>query len=299
MKTDCSEILRLIDLALEEDRALQDKTSASVIPPDAMADAEIVSKAEGVLAGLEVAAQVFLRIDPTVSFAAIKKDGEAVHPGECLARISGRACSILSGERTALNFLQHLSGIATYAFQLAALVRGKGVRILDTRKTIPGMRLLQKYAVSVGGADNHRMNLEDGILIKNNHLRFCSISEAVARAKKNSPPQMPTEVEVETLEQLKEALSAGADIIMLDNMDEGLMRKAVQITAGRARLEASGGMTPARIKAICDLGIDDISVGGLTHSVRALDMSLRVRPQGPSAPGPDSKTQQGGDHEGK
>ncbi|MFH0801094.1 MAG: carboxylating nicotinate-nucleotide diphosphorylase [bacterium] len=284
MKTDCPEILRLIDLALEEDRALQDRTSTSVIPPDALANAEIISKAEGVLAGLEVAAQVFLRIDPGVSFEAIKQDGEAVFPGECLARISGRARSILAGERTSLNFIQHLSGIATYASQLAALVRGKGVRILDTRKTVPGMRLLQKYAVSVGGAVNHRMNLEDGILIKNNHLMFCSISEAVARAKKNSPPQMPTEVEVETLEQLEEALSAGADIIMLDNMDKGLMQKAVQITAGRARLEASGDMTPAKIKAICDLGIDDISVGGLTHSVRALNMSLRVIPQVPSAP---------------
>jgi len=284
MKTDCPEILRLIDLALEEDRALRDRTSASVIPPDVLANAEIISKAEGVLAGLEVAARVFLRIDPGVSFEAIKKDGEAVHPGECLARISGRACSILSGERTSLNFLQHLSGIATYASQLAALVRGKGVRILDTRKTVPGMRLLQKYAVSVGGAVNHRMNLEDGILIKNNHLRFCSISEAVARAKKKSPRKMPVEVEVETLKQLEEALSAGADIIMLDNMDEDLMRKAVQITAKRARLEASGDMTPARIKAICELGIDDISVGGLTHSVRALNMSLRVKPQESSSP---------------
>ncbi len=297
MNTENPEINQLIDLALLEDRCLEDRTSSSVIPHDAMAEGEFISKAEGILAGLMIAGMVFLRIDPEISFLPLKKDGDPVRPGDCLARIYGRARSILSGERTALNFLQHLSGVATGASRLTALVKGKPVRILDTRKTIPGMRLLQKQAVSAGGAVNHRMNLEDGILIKNNHLRFCTITDAVARAREKAPQRMPVEVEVETIEQLEEALAAGADVIMLDNMGPGLMRRAVQITAKRARLEASGGMTSETIKAACELGIDDISVGGITHSSKALDISLRVRPHMRENPQSRVKMEGGGRNE--
>lgn len=268
----------LILNALTEDLAGGDLTTELLIPGSARCKGEFMVKSPGVIAGLHVVAKVFDHIDHGVSFKALAQDGDAVTPGTIVARIQGPARTILTGERTALNFLQHLSGIATITRSIVQQLEGSSITLLDTRKTIPGLRLLQKYAVSVGGGKNHRMGLYDGILIKNNHLKFVSITEAVTRAKREAPPHIGVEVEVENLAQLREAVDAGADIIMLDNMEPPLMKKALALVGGKAKVEVSGNITEETLPALLKIPVDYISMGRLTHSAKALDISLKITP---------------------
>ncbi len=235
-----------------------------------------MAKAHGILAGLPVARRVFELVDARLRLLPMAKDGEVVRPGDKMLRIDGAAASILTGERTALNFLSHLSGIASQAAQFKILSEGGRTRILDTRKTLPGYRVLAKYACRMGGIQNHRMGLFDGVLIKNNHLKFMTPAEAIRKARENAPSTATVEIEVETLEQLADALTAGPDIIMLDNMDTERMRQAIAMIAGRARIEVSGGVTPDQIDRLSELGVDYISMGVLTNTVQAIDMSLRM-----------------------
>jgi len=268
----------LILNALTEDLAAGDLTTELLIPGSALCRGEFMVKSPGVVAGLHVVEKVFEQIDRGVSFKALARDGDAVTPGTMVARIEGPARTILTGERTALNFLQHLSGIATITRSIVKKLEGSTITLLDTRKTIPGLRLLEKYAVSVGGGKNHRMGLYDGILIKNNHLRFISITEAVGKAKKEAPPHIKVEVEVESPAQLQEALDAGADIIMLDNMEPAMMEKALALIGGKAKVEVSGNITEETLPALLKLPVDYISMGRLTHSAKALDISLKITP---------------------
>jgi len=268
---------KLIALAIAEDLGTGDVTTNSVIPEEFKISGQYIAREEGVVCGLGVLMRIFAMIDPLVVLLPIVKDGQRVVPNQVLAQISGPARSILSGERTTLNFLQHLSGIATKTARIVESVEGTGVRILDTRKTIPGLRWLEKYAVRTGGGTNHRMNLSDGILIKNNHIKAVgSITKAIEQARLNAPPTLKTEVEVENLVQVQEALNAGADIILLDNMTLDTMRQAVILINGKAVTEASGNMEQKNLADVAKTGVDLISIGGLTHSVKALDISLRV-----------------------
>lgn len=267
----------LIDLALKEDIGPGDATTNSLIPPGCSAAGLLVAKEEGVVAGLPVAEAVFRRLDPAVNFSFQVQEGEQVTNAQVLARVEGNARALLTGERVALNFLQRLSGIATHVHRLVRLLAGSKAKIVDTRKTTPGLRLLEKYAVRVGGGNNHRFGLYDAVLIKDNHLKITgSIKRAIQQARSRIPPTMKIEVEVENLAGVEEAIAAGADIIMLDNMDLLAMREAVNFVAGRALLEASGGITEKNILAVAQTGVDFISVGALTHSVRALDLSLEI-----------------------
>ena len=239
--------------------------------------AHIRAKATLVVAGLPVAARVFRKLDAKVVFVAAVDDGQEVAPGTVLVRLTGPVASIFAGERVALNFLQRLSGIATFTRTMAAQVAGSNAVLVDTRKTTPGWRVLEKYAVRLGGGRNHRLGLYDGVLIKNNHLTAVgSISEAVRQAKARANPQLKIEVEVTDLQGLEEALNAGADIILLDNMDDATLRQAVEITRGRALLEASGGMTKERLPKVAATGVNFISMGALTHSAPAVDIHLRL-----------------------
>ncbi|MDP3181638.1 MAG: carboxylating nicotinate-nucleotide diphosphorylase [Desulfobaccales bacterium] len=268
---------RLIDLALEEDLGPGDVTTQALISPELKGEAHIRAKQTLVVAGLPVAARVFQRLDPEVIFAPQVEEGQEVAPGTVLARLTGPVGSILTGERVALNFLMHLSGIATFTRKMVAVVAGYPVAIVDTRKTTPGWRVLEKYAVRLGGGLNHRLGLYDQVLIKNNHLTAVgSISEAVRRARKLAPHTLKIEVEVNDLAGLEEALAAGADIIMLDNMTEADMARAVQLTKGRALLEASGSMTLERLPQVAATGVNFISMGALTHSAPAVDIHLRL-----------------------
>jgi nicotinate-nucleotide pyrophosphorylase (carboxylating) len=268
---------QLIDRCLAEDTGTGDLTTDSIVPPDLKAVGYIKAKQNGVVAGLPVARAVFRRLDPELEFLPRVAEGARVTPGEVLVQLNGRARTILTGERLALNFLQRLSGIATLTSRLVELVRDYPVRIVDTRKTTPGLRLLEKYAVRVGGGHNHRLGLFDAVLIKDNHIRVAGgIRTAVERARKAVPHTAKIEVEVEDLDGVAEALEAGADIIMLDNMDPKTMSAAVQMVNGRALVEASGGISAANIQAVAASGVDIISVGALTHSVTALDISLDV-----------------------
>ena len=265
----------LIDAALREDMPEGDVTSESVVPPGAVSEAVILAKEEGVLAGLPVARRVFEMIDAGIGFAEDVQDGRSFKKGDILARLNGSTLALLKGERTALNFLQRMSGIATATRRFVDAVQGTRTRILDTRKTTPGLRLLEKYAVAAGGGKNHRMSLSDMALIKDNHLRHVgSITEAVRRARAAVRPGVRIEVETNDIAQVREALDAGADMIMLDNMPLETMREAVALVAGRIPLEASGNMTLERVRAVAETGVDYISVGALTHSVRAVDISL-------------------------
>jgi len=267
----------LLDLALEEDIGPGDVTTRALIPPDLQGEAHIRSKQTLVLAGLPVAARVFQRLDPAIAFDAQVEEGAQVPPGTVLARLTGPVAPILTGERVALNFLMRLSGIATFTRQMVDLVAGFPVALLDTRKTTPGWRALEKYAVRLGGGANHRLGLYDGILIKNNHLTAVgSITEAVRRARGHAPRPLKIEVEVTDLAGLDEALAAGADLIMLDNMSEADLARAVALTRGRALLEASGAMTPARLPRVAATGVNFISMGRLTHSAPAVDLHLRL-----------------------
>ena len=268
---------RLIDLALEEDIGTGDVTTQALIPPDMQGEAHIRAKQTLVVAGLPVAERVFHRLEPKLKFAPQVAEGQKVAAGTVLARLTGPVAAILTGERVALNFLMHLSGIATFTHKMVAAVAGYPVAIVDTRKTTPGWRILEKYAVRLGGGHNHRLGLYDQVLIKNNHLAAtASITEAIRRAREHAPKTLKVEVEVTDLDGLKEALAAGADIIMLDNMTEADIAQAVKLTGGRALLEASGSMTLERLPKVAATGVNFISMGALTHSPPAVDIHLRL-----------------------
>jgi len=274
-------IEEIIDCALAEDLGKGDVTTEALIPGLQQGTGFIVAKQEGILAGAGVAKQVFQRVDAELEVELLLEDGARVEPGSKVAKVIGSIASILKAERVALNFLQRLSGIASETDRYVARVEGLPVRIMDTRKTTPGLRSLEKYAVKVGGGKNHRMNLADGILIKDNHLaalggQGLQIKEIVARARRNSPRQLTVEVEVATVSAALEAVEAGADVIMLDNMNLEDMRQAVELIAGRALIEASGGITLDNVRAVAETGVDFISIGALTHSSRALDISLEL-----------------------
>ncbi len=275
------QVEQLIDQALAEDLGQGDVTTEALIPKAQQGRASIVAKARGILAGVEVAKQVFLKADPELKLAILIEDGAEVKPGDIVTKIEGRVASILKAERIALNFLQRLSGIASETGHYVQAVKGLPVQITDTRKTTPGLRTLDKYAVRVGGGKNHRMHLGDGILIKDNHLAaLChqglSIKEIVTKARQKASPKLKIEVEVKTPQEAVEAAEAGADIIMLDNIGLEDMRQAVQLIRGRALIEASGGITLDRVRAVAETGVDLISIGALTHSTKALDISLEL-----------------------
>jgi len=265
--------------ALGEDRGPADITTLACIKFDTQAAARIFTKEACVLAGMPVAEQVFREQDATLILTAKAQDGTQLHPGDTVLEIRGAAASILTAERCALNFLQHLSGVATQTRRFVEAVAGTKARILDTRKTLPGLRAVQKYAVRCGGGVNHRFGLYDRFLIKDNHLALMGIGNRLAeaiRAARALDPEAVLEVEVEHLEQIPEILSLGADIVLLDNMSLDEMRAAVELIAGRAATEASGNMTLERVPEVARTGVDFISVGALTHSVRAVDFSLEI-----------------------
>ncbi len=266
----------LVRRALAEDLGeAGDITSQACVPESTRSDGNIVARAEGTLAGLEVAAHVFAAVDSGVAFEARASDGERTVPGTAVAVVSGPARSLLAGERTALNLLGRISGVATATAALVAAVEGTGARITDTRKTMPGMRLLDKYAVSVGGGVNHRIGLYDAVLIKDNHLAAIGgISEAVQAARERVGPEMMIEVEVDGIDQLEELLGTDANRVLLDNMSVDELRQAVQIVAGRLVTEASGGVNLANVRSIAETGVDLISVGWITHSPPQLDFAL-------------------------
>lgn len=268
---------RILDNALREDIGTGDITVMATIPEGAVTRAVIHFKEDGVVAGLPVAARVFGLLSPDIAFTPRKKDGDQVKIGEIIADLAGPAGAILTGERLALNILQRLSAIATRTSKIAVMLASCKTVIVDTRKTTPGMRMLEKYAVRAGGGQNHRFGLYDGILIKDNHIKVAGgVRKAVELAKLRAPHTIKVEVEVEDLAGVKEALAAGADIIMLDNMDLLSVREAVTLIAGRASVEVSGGITEEIIPALAEAGVDIISMGALTHSVKALDISLDV-----------------------
>jgi nicotinate-nucleotide pyrophosphorylase (carboxylating) len=273
MKEDAADAL--IEVALKEDMPRGDITSESVIPADSESKAIILAKEEGVLAGIDVAERVFHKIDPSVVFKKKLNDGQRFRNGQTLATIQGPSVSLLKGERTALNFLQRMSGVATTTQNFVIALQGTKTKILDTRKTTPGLRHLEKYAVKMGGGENHRFNLSDMVLIKDNHLRIVgSISQAVNSAKQRIKPGVKVEVEATSLEEVQEAVQSGADMIMLDNMSRDAMKEVVKKVKGRVPLEISGKVTLSRIKEIASLGVDFISVGSLTHSYKSVDMSI-------------------------
>ena len=268
----------LIKTALLEDINYCDVTTDYLIPAEQMGKGKLVAKAEGILCGVEVAARVFELIDSDIKIEILIKDGESVKYGDEIMRLEGRTASLLKGERTALNLIQHMSGIATAANQATKLVEGTNASIADTRKTLPGMRPLQKYAVMTGGAKNHRYNLSDAAMLKDNHIDAAGgIRAAVTALRKKIGHMTKIEVEARNLDELKEALAVGADIIMLDNMSPELMNEAVAITDGRAVLEASGGITNETLRAVAESGVDIISIGALTHSVKAFDISMYIK----------------------
>lgn len=268
---------RLIELALEEDIGRGDVTTQALIPPEKKGAAQIRAQERLVVAGLAVAARVFLKLDREVHFLPLAEEGQEVEAGQVLAQLRGPVAAILTAERVALNFLMRLSGIATYTRKVVAAVRDFPVAVVDTRKTTPGWRVLEKHAVRAGGGKNHRFGLYDGVLIKNNHLAAVgSVTEAVRRAREKAHQLLKIEVEVSDLKGLEEALAAGADIIMLDNMEEAALAAAVKLAQGRAVLEASGGMTPERLPRVAATGVNYISMGALTHSAPAADIHLRL-----------------------
>jgi nicotinate-nucleotide pyrophosphorylase (carboxylating) len=269
----------VIEHALAEDLSWGDVTTEALIPPNLQGRASIVVKASGVLAGVEIAEMVFHKVDPSLQFKVLVSDGSKVQKGDIVARVEGRLASILKAERTALNFLQQLSGIASETANYVEATKGSPAQIMDTRKTTPGLRLLEKYAVRMGGGQNHRLHLGDGILVKDNHLaalrsQGVSLKEIIAQAKQKAASSLKVEVEVRTVEEALEASDAGADIIMLDNIRPEEIRRVVKLTGGKVLLEASGGVTLDNIQAIAETGVDFISVGALTHSAKALDIGL-------------------------
>lgn len=266
----------LIRQALREDITSEDITTNAVIRDNKRGMVQLLCKQDGIIAGLEVFSRVFTLLDSTAQIKAYVKDGDAVKNGDLLAEVTADVRALLSGERTALNFLQRMSGIASYTRKIADLLKESKIKLLDTRKTTPNMRVFEKYAVKVGGGFNHRFNLSDGILLKDNHIDAAGgVMEAVRLAKEYAPFVRKIEIEVENLDMLKEALEAGADIIMLDNMSKEMMKQAVTIIEGRAETECSGNVTKERIAELIDIGVDYISCGALTHSAPILDVSLK------------------------
>lgn len=272
------EIDRIIQNALAEDIGSGDITTRATIEPGTMARCELVAKEDFVLAGLDVAKRVFELLDGEVSFAKLTEDGQSVSRGHVLAWLKGDAASLLQAERVALNLLQRMSGIATHTARFVIEVQGTQATIVDTRKTMPGLRALDKYAVRLGGGTNHRTALYDGILIKENHIVAAGgITAAIERARARAPHTLKIEVETTTLDEVAEALAAGADIILLDNMNLDQLREAVTLIGGRAKAEASGGVNLDTVRDIAETGVDLISVGALTHSSRAVDISMLFR----------------------
>lgn len=266
----------LILQALQEDITGEDVTTNAILPEDCQGEAELLCKQDGIIAGLDVFARPFTLLDDKVWFEFFVKDGDEVHKGQKLAKVVGSMRAILSAERVGLNYLQRMSGIATYTHQVVSLLEGTGMTLVDTRKTTPNMRVFEKYAVTVGGSKNHRYNLSDGVLLKDNHISAAGgVAKAIAMAKAYAPFVRKIEVETETLDMVREAVEAGADIIMLDNMSHDMMKEAVAIIAGRAETECSGNVTKENIAALADIGVDYISSGALTHSAPILDLSLK------------------------
>ena len=267
----------LIKSALLEDINYLDTTTDYLIPADQEGEAKFLAKASGVLCGIDIALRVFEILQPDFKYEVFIQDGEKVKEGDIIATVSCKTRTLLKAERTALNLLQHLSGIATETARCVELVKGTNASIADTRKTLPGMRPIQKYAVTIGGGRNHRYNLSDAAMLKDNHIDAGGgITNAVAKLKSKLGHMTKIEVEVRNLDELKEAIEANVDVIMLDNMSPELMAEAVKITNGKALLEASGGITSDTIRAVAESGVDIISIGALTHSVKAFDISLKI-----------------------
>jgi nicotinate-nucleotide pyrophosphorylase (carboxylating) len=269
----------VIARALAEDVGSGDVTTDAIVPADMRGSADVVVREAGVICGLDQAFAVLLQLDPEARFERLAEDGDRIeHPPQVVARLHASVRALLTGERTALNLLQRMSGIATTTRRYADMVAGTGVQLLDTRKTAPGLRALDKHAVACGGGSNHRAGLHDAVLIKDNHVAVAGgVPAAIERVRLRQPGR-PVEVEVDTIIELRQALDAGADVILLDNMPPAQLRQAVATTAGRARLEASGGITIDTIREVAETGVNAISVGALTHSVRALDIALEVPP---------------------
>lgn len=267
----------LIKTALAEDINYLDTTTDLMIPANARTTARFVAKADGILCGVDVALRVFQLLDDSITATVYMAEGAAVHKGDFIAEFEGYTRALLKGERTALNLLQHMSGIATATRQAVELVKGTHAAITDTRKTLPGMRALQKYAVTVGGGKNHRFNLSDGAMLKDNHIDAAGgIPQAVSLIRSKLGHMVKLEVETRNLDEVQQALEAGADVIMLDNMSCSDMAKAVELVNGRSLLEASGGITAATLRSVAETGVDIISIGALTHSVTAMDISMRM-----------------------
>ncbi len=268
----------LIKNALQEDINYIDTSADLVIDENDITTAYFEAKAEGVLCGLDIAIRVFELLDKEFKAKVYKKDGEKVKKGDIIADLSGHTLKLLKGERTALNILQHMSGIATMTNKAVTLCKGTNASVADTRKTLPGLRPIQKYAVTVGGGKNHRYNLSDAVMLKDNHIDACGgITKAVEKCRENLGHMVKIEVETRNLQEVKEALSTGVEVIMLDNMDIETMKKAVEITDGKALLEASGNITDETISAVAKTGVDIISIGALTHSVKAFDISMKIK----------------------
>lgn len=268
----------IIKTALLEDINYCDVTTDYLIPADQMGEGKFVAKADGIVCGVEVALRVFEILDEKIEYTILKNDGDKVKKGDEILKLYGKTTALLKGERTALNLIQHMSGVATSANTAMKLIEGTNASIADTRKTLPGMRPLQKYAVMTGGAKNHRYNLSDAAMLKDNHIDAAGgITNAITKLRTKIGHMTKIEVETRNLDELQEALDAKADIIMLDNMSPELMKKAVGITNGRAVLEASGGITNETIRAVAESGVDIISIGALTHSVKAFDISMYIK----------------------
>ena len=267
---------KLIRMALQEDITSEDVSTNAVMRSAVKGTVDLIAKEDGIIAGLDVYARVFQILDEKTEISFNFKDGEAVKKGDLLGTVTGDIRVLLSGERVALNYLQRMSGIATYTKQVSKLLEGSKVTLLDTRKTTPNCRVFEKYAVRIGGGCNHRYNLSDGVLLKDNHIGAAgSVAKAVAMAKEYAPFVRKIEIEVETMEQVKEAVAAGADIIMLDNMTPEMMKEAVELIAGRAQTECSGNITKENIAKILETGVDFVSSGALTHSAPILDISMK------------------------
>jgi len=271
-------IEHLIKIALEEDIGPGDITTENLVADNIKGIGEIVAKEPLVIAGLDIARQVFEHLDPDISFRPNFSDGDFIEKGKKVLEVEGELRALLMGERTALNFLQHLSGIATHVCSYMDSIANKNVRLVDTRKTTPGWRALEKYAVRVGGAHNHRMGLYDGVLIKDNHIAVCgSIKKAIESIKNKLSHLVKIEVEVSGIDEVKEALEAGADVIMLDNMDIYQIKEAIELINGKSVVEISGGITIDSLNQLADTGVDIISAGALTHSARSVDISMRIK----------------------
>ena len=262
--------------ALKEDITSEDVSTNSVMPHPQAGEVDLICKEDGIICGLQVFERVFTLLDEKTTVEFLVQDGAEVHKGQLMAKVHGDIRTLLCGERTALNYLQRMSGIATYTHSVAELLKGTGIKLLDTRKTTPNNRIFEKYAVRIGGGNNHRYNLSDGVLLKDNHIgAACGVKEAIAAAKEYAPFVRKIEVEVENLDMVKEAVEAGADIIMLDNMDTDALKEAIAYIDGRAEIEVSGNVTKENIARLTGLGVDYVSSGALTHSAPILDISLK------------------------